>query len=87
MQMVTLSLSDVKLKIELLPNTCPYCSGKTYLLWGHVSKPVKDHRYPSVLVYQNRYYNCHRTLRYYPDAMDRADQIFRFRKLPTLFWV
>lgn len=87
MSIVTLSLPDVKLKTEIRPKICPYCSGETFQRWGRVSKPVKDNRYHSVLVY--RYYccHCHRTFRYYPEGVDRADQTVRLRKLSTLLWI
>lgn len=87
MSIVTLSLPVVKLKTEIRPKTCPYCAGETFQRWGRVSKPVKDHHYRSILVYRYRCCHCHRTFRYYPDGVDRADQTLRFRKLSTILWV
>jgi len=87
MSIVTLSLPDVKLKTETRPKTCPYCCGEIFQRWGRVSKPVKDNRYRSVLIYRYRCCQCHRTFRYYPEGVDRADQTLRLRKLSTLLWI
>jgi transposase-like protein len=87
MSIVTLSLPPVKPKTEIRPEICPYCSGKTFQRWGRVNKPVKDDHFQSVMVYRYRCCYCHRTFRYYPDGVDRADQTLRLRKLSTLLWV
>jgi transposase-like protein len=87
MSIVTLSLPDVKQKTEIRPKTCPYCTGKTFQRWGRVSKPVKDNRYRIILVYRYHCCQCHRTFRYYPNGVDRADQTLRLRKLSTLLWI
>lgn len=87
MSIVTLSLLDVKPKTEIRPKVCPYCSGETFQRWGRVSKPVKDNRYRTILVYRYHCCYCHRNFRYYPPGVDRADQTLRLRKLSTIMWV
>ncbi len=87
MSIVTISLPDVKVKTENRPETCPYCSGETFQRWGRISKPVKDNRFHTILVYRYRCCHCHRTFRYYPCGIDRADQTLRLRKLSAILWV
>jgi hypothetical protein len=87
MTIVTLCLPDVKRKTEIRPRVCPYCEGKTFQRWGRVIKPVKDNRYRTVLVYRYRCCHCHRTFRYYPAGVDRADQTQRLCKLAAILWV
>jgi transposase-like protein len=87
MSIVTLRLPDVKRKTTLRPTQCPYCHGKTFQRWGVVTKPVKDNRHRTAMIYRYRCCHCHRTFRYYPEDIDRADQTQRLRKLATLYWV
>src|SRR4030065_1969656 len=87
MSIVTLSLPDVKIKTEIRPKTCPYCTGVTFQRWGRVIKPVKDSHFHSVSVYRYRCCHCLRTFRHYPSGVDRADQTLRLRKLSTILWV
>ena len=49
--------------------------------------PVRDNRYRSVQVYRYRCCSCRRTIRHYPQGVDRADKTQRLRKLVALGWV
>jgi len=86
MAIVLLQLPSVKQKKETRPKQCVYCEGETFQRWGKIQKPVRDNRYRSVKVYRYRCCHCHRTFRYYPDGVDRADQTERLRKLAAIYW-
>lgn len=86
MSIVVLQLPKVKRKTESRPRGCPYCHGEIFQRWGKVTKPVKDNRHRTVLVYRYRCCRCRRTFRHYPAGVDRADQTRRMRKLAAIYW-
>jgi hypothetical protein len=85
MAIVTLQLPDVKRKTTVRPHKCPHCQGETFQRWGAVTKPARDSRHRTALVYRYRCCHCSRTFCHYPDGIDRADQTQRLRKLAALF--
>lgn len=87
MSIVTLRLPEVKRKTKTRPQKCPYCSGNTFQSWGQVAKPVRDLRCRTIRVCRYRCCHCHRTFRYYPKGVDRADQTERLRKYVAILWV
>jgi len=95
MAIVILQLPNVKRKTEIRPKKCPYCPGEAFQRWGKVRKPVRDNKYRSVQVYRYRCCHCHRSFRYYPEGVGRADQTERLRNpstslrtwLATICWV
>lgn len=86
MSIVILQVPDVKANREERPTKCRYCTGETFQRWGKVIKPVRDSQLRRVEVYRYRCCRCHRTFRYYPEGVDKADQTQRMRALAALFW-
>lgn len=86
MSIVVLQLPKVKRKTENRPRECPYCHGEIFQRWGKATKPVKDNRHRTILVYRYRCCRCRRTFRHYPPGVDRADQTQRLRKLVAIYW-
>jgi transposase-like protein len=87
MSIVILQVPEVKAKREERPSKCRYCSGETFQRWGKVIKPVRDSQLRRVEVYRYWCCRCHRTFRYYPEGVDKADQTQRMRTLAALFWM
>jgi hypothetical protein len=87
MAIVLLQLAEVKAYREERPKKCPYCPGETFQRWGKVNKPVCDPQLRQVEVYRYRRCRCHRTFRYYPEGVERADQTLRMRQLAAIIWM
>lgn len=87
MSIVLLQLAEVKANRAERPKKCPYCPGETFQRWGKVRKLVRDPRLSQVEVYRYRCCGCHRTFRYYPEGVDRADQTLRMRQLAAIIWM
>jgi DNA-directed RNA polymerase subunit RPC12/RpoP len=86
MPVILLRLRKTSKSPDGRPRACPHCGSEILQRWGQVSKPVKDQKDLTAMVYRYRCGNCARTFRDYPDGVDRSDYTLGIRKLAALIW-
>jgi hypothetical protein len=87
MSIVLLQVPEVKYGQPNRPKRCPYCPGETFQRWGGAGKRVSDPQLSEVWVYRYRCCRCRRTVRHYPEGIDRARQTARMRALAAIGWI
>ncbi len=86
MPVILLRLIKTEYEQTERPSKCPYCGSQILQRWGQVTKPVKDPRDLTTVIYRYRCEECQRTFRDYPDGVDRSDYTSGVRKLAALIW-